>query len=220
MIQERNRRLRLSVVAILVAGISTALLRPASLRAATITATIFTDPSPGLCATSGMDGCSLRETIIYANAHPGSTISLLPGTYTLTIPPTPPNLSPIPDPTSGSLKILVDTTITGPATVDGGGLDSVFSIENGAIVLMKDLTVRNGYLEIGSGGGIQNKGILTLVHCNVMDDHAGSGGGIANWPFGKVTLSSGSVVSGNTARYSGGGIAGDVTVIDSTIRDN
>ncbi len=54
--------------------------------AATITVNSTTDVihSPG-CATTGTGTCSLRDAIIFANTAPGSTITILAGTYTLSI---------------------------------------------------------------------------------------------------------------------------------------
>lgn len=58
-------------------------------RAATVTVTTTIDAihSPG-CATDGVTPpCSLRDTVLFANANPGTTITLPAGIYTLTIPP-------------------------------------------------------------------------------------------------------------------------------------
>src|SRR4051812_48352548 len=59
-------------------------------RAATVTVTANSDDvvhNPG-CASDGVaQPCSLRDAVLYANAHAGAAISLPAGTYTLTIMP-------------------------------------------------------------------------------------------------------------------------------------
>ena len=74
----------------------------------------------------------------------------------------------------------------------------------------------------GGGCGIRNTGTLTLIGSTVSDNHlrpmenpeAGNGGGI----LGDVTLIN-STVSGNTA-FIGGGIAGTAALISSTVAFN
>src|SRR3954471_20436270 len=79
------RYLRLLLLPALLASAFLALGMPLTVRAAVVTANVFADPTPGPCATTGTGSCSLREAVIFANAHPVSTINLLAGTYVLTI---------------------------------------------------------------------------------------------------------------------------------------
>ena len=65
--------------------------------------------SASACA-GGTNDCSLRGAIIYANAHSATTISVPPGTYTLTIGE---NDDPNADPTAGDLDINAGMTIVG-----------------------------------------------------------------------------------------------------------
>lgn len=121
-----------------------ALVTPAAVSAATVTATTYTDRATGACATTGSGDCSLRETTIYANAHPGTTILIEPGTYFLSIPP---NGSD--DATTGDLNLTNDTTMTTPngtlAVIDGGGQDRILNTGNGmtaTTVTLYNLTFR------------------------------------------------------------------------------
>jgi hypothetical protein len=124
--------------------------------------------------------------------------------------------------------------------------DRVFRIESGAIVTIRDMTIRHGRAS-GSpaqGGGILNDGTLTLVRVAVTDNLAlgsdgnpggpAEGGGICN--NGTLTVVS-SVVSSNDAQAGdgsssgadggdghGGGIANGtgraLTVVNSTVSGN
>ncbi len=122
--------------------------------------------------------------------------------------------------------------------VDGGsptgGFFSTqpFTIETGTVVGMEDLTITGGR-SFGSGpenrgGGIRNKGSLTLTRCTVAGNETDfRGGGIAN--TGTLEIVS-STLSGNTAGTTGEGQAaqgggiysegGSVTITNSTLSDN
>ncbi|MHC1688627.1 MAG: hypothetical protein AB9879_13070 [Methanothrix sp.] len=78
-------------------------------------------------------------------------------------------------------------------TINGQASGSVFTIESGATVKLSDMVITNGLAE--NGGGINNKGTLTV---------------------------SDAVVKANTASNNGGGIynAGTLTVKDSTVSKN
>jgi hypothetical protein len=71
---------------------------------------------------------------------------------------------------------------------------------------MENLTIAGGkaYSGSGGGGGIQNKGVLTLRNCVLRDNFATAfGGALEN--YGKATLDS-VTLEYNTARFQGGGI--------------
>jgi hypothetical protein len=53
---------------------------------------------------------------------------------------------------------------------------------------MRNLTITNGRLAGGAGGGIANQGTLTLEQVTVNRNVAGSGGGITNFETGQLTL--------------------------------
>jgi hypothetical protein len=116
---------------------------------------------------------------------------------------------------TGITEIGKDLTISGhsgsgqkTATLNGGGQDSVLTIDNGVTVTLNSLIITNG--SAPSGGGIFNVGTLTLngstVTGNTAFGSAIGGGGIFN--VGTLTLN-GSTVTGNTASSPGGGIFND-----------
>jgi hypothetical protein len=173
--------------------------------------------------------CSLREAVIAANADAASgaragecpagsgadTIVVPAGAYALVIPP------PFEDEdaaTNGDLDLLGAVTIAGAGAattvVDGSRLDRVFDVLAGATVAISGLTITGGLRVAGAdpdvGGGIRNRGALTLTASAVRGNVAGEGGGIANEPSGRLTLV-GSAVIGNRA-LTGGGIRNEGTL--------
>jgi hypothetical protein len=104
----------------------------------------------------------------------------------------------------GEVVVTDDITIRGVGdgpTVTGLGVRRVFRIQPGATATIKQLRILDGRAPssagLRGGGGIRNRGELTLNESTVRDNRAGPGG-------------------------LGGGILnlGDLTVFDSTIRDN
>ena len=51
--------------------------------ASTVNVTTTVDAAPGPCSTSGTGTCSLRDAVVFANNHPGTTINIQAGTYLL-----------------------------------------------------------------------------------------------------------------------------------------
>jgi TIR domain/AAA ATPase domain len=145
---------------------------------------------------------SLREAI--ANAHSGDAITFaknLKGTITLT---------------SGNLNITKDLAIGGPSThsisINGNNVKSVFSVSNGILATIFNLTIKNS-----SGLGIDNEGSLVLAN-STISSCAGDGfyaGGIYN--FGTLTITN-STISYN--KGSGIDNRNDLTVTNSTISYN
>jgi hypothetical protein len=161
---------------------------------------------------SGLDG-SLRYCVNHAVN--GDSIEFgLTGTITL----------------SGALPDLHSISIQGPeaysmTVVRSSVADhfSIFTVDSGKTVSISGLTISNG--DGDYGGGIYNKGTLTLTYSTVSGnapadyyDGYGSGGGIYN--CGTLTLNN-STVSGNLANY-GGGITntGTLTLNNSTVSGN
>ncbi len=112
-------------------------------------------------------------------------------------------------------------TVTGPAagvTVSGGGNSGVFQIDSGVTASIAGLSIIDG--NSANGGGILDKGNLTVTDCNLSGNSAalGNGGGIDN--LGTLALND-SAVFGNSASY-GGGIFSyrPLTVSNSTISGN
>ncbi len=175
--------------------------------------------------------CSLREAIQAANSNagvdactagsgPDSIVfdaSVVPGTFTLTIP----GISEDANET-GDLDITADLTITGAGAAStviqagatpGSGIDRVFHIDPNAVgvtVEISDVTIRNGDTTgVGNGGGILNDagGTLTLNNSTVTGNSASVlAGGIFN-NSGTATLKN-MIVANQTA---GGDCDGTIT---------
>ena len=130
--------------------------------------------------------------------------------------------------TSGELYITKSLTIQGPGAgqlavsgnhpVGGNGGSRVFEVAATAQVTLSGVTIRNGdgagnvVGYDGDGGGILNRGTLTVSNCTVSDNQAfNDGGGIYN--IGTLTVN-GCTVSDNaalgTASGLGGGLGGGI----------
>ncbi|MCH9646833.1 MAG: CSLREA domain-containing protein [Deltaproteobacteria bacterium] len=154
--------------------------------------TKLTDTNDGSCDAD----CSLREAILAANVLAGEDRVLLgAGVHQLSIAGMGEDLG-----ATGDLDITDDTIMLGlgasSSIIDGGAIDRVVDVEMGTTVTIQGVTVRNGLLSNGSGAGIAaGNAELTLVGCTITDNHVGG--------FGF-----------------GGGLGGDMTIIDSTISAN
>ena len=109
------------------------------------------------------------------------------------------------------------------ATLDGGGASTVLSVTLGTYVDLSGVSIQNG--NSFQGGGIYNRGQLTITGSTISGNTApggGQGGGIYN-NGGTFTVTA-STISGNTAPGGGqgGGIfnVSTVTIIASTISGN
>ncbi len=107
----------------------------------------------------------------------------------------------------------------------------VFLVEEGATAIFERLTIRHG--EPGAkeecGGGILNRGALTIRYCVISDNVAIGGGGVSN--YGALTIVA-STISNNVARGDGprgvecgggGGVKsskGTLRIVNSTITGN
>jgi hypothetical protein len=106
---------------------------------------------------------------------------------------------------TGNFYIGKNLTLSGPAILDGGGIETTFgatlNVAAGTVVL-NHLVIQNGVGIDGLGGGVWNGGQLTLNHSTVTNNTANDVGGVFN--FGQLTLNS-STVSHNTATNGDGG---------------
>ncbi len=172
-------------------------------------------------------GAGQLRTLMNA-AAPGDTIIIPPGTIVLTgAPNDDANFS-------GDLDVTKNLTIVGAGAqltiIDGAGLDRIFQVAAGVTASISGLTMRNGFIDpldpalfAPSGGGLLNRGNLTLADVIVANCTAQGGGGIAN--FGGVVSISGSTVRDNFSTgitANGGGISnfGNMTIDSSTISGN
>jgi uncharacterized repeat protein (TIGR01451 family)/CSLREA domain-containing protein len=180
-------------------------------------------PGDGKCADSS-NACSLRAAVQEANALAGpDTIVLSAAIYVLS------GAAGDDAALSGDLDITGDLTLTGAGTastiIDGGGVDRVLDIDPsgaGVNVTIANLTVRGGNAAGEAGGGIRNRGTLSLNNVTLSANSSGiNGGGLLN--LGTLTLAN-TTVSGNTAGTDGGGIynggASTLTITASTLSGN
>ncbi|MEU9670490.1 choice-of-anchor Q domain-containing protein [Streptomyces bobili] len=202
---------------------------PARFTVDTPSDAVDADPSDGRCRTAS-GTCSLRAAVMAANVRPGSTITLPPGHYRLTIPPDPRLIiGDHPDPTTGDLNINAPTTITGAGAratvIDANHLDRAFRLR--ADTHISDVTITGGkarqrelpFTDTG-GGGIANERHLTLRRVAVTGNSAGYGGGVFNVPDSRLDLVD-STISANAAGEAGGIRFDDSgTVTNSTIVGN
>jgi predicted outer membrane repeat protein len=114
----------------------------------------------------------------------------------------------------GNFIIDRDLTLQGTGTLNGNGAGTVLQIDSGSTVAIIDLTITNGVGSVEnslflvlSGGGIYNRGTLTLDgSTSVVGNSAVLGGGIFNDAGGSLSIGGSVTVTRNTASSGGGGI--------------
>jgi len=108
------------------------------------------------------------------------------------------------------LQINEDVRLVGNnATVDAGGRDNIFDVNDRVTVDIENLTLANG--DGGDGGAIDGENDVTLNLTNVdffNNDASNDGGAIAVRDRGEINISGGTF-SGNSADDDGGAISGD-----------
>jgi len=142
-------------------------------------------------------------------AQSGDTINVASGTYTENV-----NIDK---------SLAINGAGSDKTTVDGNKAGSVFAIGQNnpnVYVALKGMKIQNGVANYG--GGIYDKGVLTVADCTVTGNTAVyTGGGIStSGTTAKLTVSN-SQISGNSAK-NGGGIysGGTATVSGSAISGN
>jgi hypothetical protein len=114
-------------------------------------------------------------------------------------------------------------TITGPGAgglaISGNNQSQVFTIGSGTQVQIAGLTIEAGHVD-AAGGGIDNRGTLTLSACSIAGNSAPRGGGISN--AGALTMSNCTLAGNSVSQGEGGGIdnRGTLRVSNSTLADN
>jgi len=89
----------------------------------------------------------------------------------------------------------------------GSATSSVIEVNNQASLTIENVTIRHGNKVGGNGGGIWNKGLLTVHNSLITNNIATNGGGIANVPIisSQATLTvTNSTISNNDADKGGG----------------
>ena len=187
----------------------------------------------------GEDGLwSLREAVIYANAHAGDfEIQLAAGTYQLTRQGADEDAA-----LTGDLDILNNGSVkivgvgAGSTTIDASGLvdaglgygDRIFDVKAHAVFELRGLALTGGNVPT-IGGAIRNfRGQVLLADSELSGNMSSNRGGAIHTQDGQLTISQ-SVISNNSAPK-GGGIfnetpqslltTGLLTVIDSTLASN
>ncbi len=182
---------------------------------------------PVVSTTADSGPGSLRQAV--SDANPGDTITFLlsmPATITLT---------------SGSITLLRNVTISGPAgtapsggrrvklpaatvTISGGNNSRVFGVASGITATISNLTVTQGSTASGNGGALDDSGTLTLDEDQITGSSAsGTGGAVAVEANGALTVTS-TTMSGNRAPQ-GGAVWADasarlLTITGSTLSNN
>ncbi len=166
--------------------------------------------------------CTLREAILAANNAPANancgagsagndtiTFSVI-GTITLGL--------FLPNIVSGAGTLTIDGG--GSITISGNNAVRVMTVDNGASLTLRNLTIANASTLI-SGGGVANSGTLTVINSSFSGNNAGSGGGIVNLSSGVLTISH-STFSNNSATFGGAidNAGGALTVANSTFSGN
>ena len=149
----------------------------------TFLVTTTEDISDGPCN----EHCTLREAVAAANTctvHDIYPIELPAGTYTLSL------RGPGDD--RGDLNLTASASIIGvsPATTiiegDSTWNNRLITIEEGANLHLENISIKDGNLDVGIGGGILNLGVLTLNNVLFENNSAMIGGALYN--AGNATL--------------------------------
>ncbi len=177
-----------------------------------------------LCGSASAANINVNNSTGIQNAintaSNGDTLNLSAGTYK-----------------EHNITVNKNLTINGPtitgnnpptAVVDAQQLGRVFNIPSGVTVTLQYLLIQNGNATTDTanpngGGGICNKGNLTVTNCSINNNTASYGGGIYN-DYGNLTVTN-STLKNNTAKvvFGGGGIYndhGNLTVTNCSINNN
>lgn len=188
-------------------------LLAASADATTLTVNSTGDDGTGTCTLSK---CTLRDAVL--STATADTINFsLPANSAITL-------------TNGELLINKNLTISGPgarlltvqrSAASGTPQFRIFEILATFSATISGMTMVNGSAPGGTGGGINNSGLLTINNSIIVGNSASlRGGGISNNGF--LTINN-STISRNSSNV-GGGIwnttGATVNLVDSTISDN
>ena len=114
---------------------------------------------------------------------------------------------------TATITIATNTTIDGSGqtiTISGNHAVRVFTVNSGVTLNLNALTIADGSITGGDGGGIYNSGSLTVTDSTFSGNSAipasyvgGGGGGIYSQYLGTLIVSNSSF-SGNSAQVCGG----------------
>ena len=198
---------------------------PAEARAFRVTTsadTVDADPGDGRCRDS--DGeCSLRAAVQEINARGRGVIRLTRGVrHTLSLAGSGEDGA-----ASGDLDVTGRVKLRGRgATIDAAGLDRIFDVQVGGMLVLKRTVLTGGTAPDGeSGGAVRNAGAFDARRSEFSGNQAPGAGGAGGALFndgGSLRVKR-SLVASNLASEAGGGLAADggQSVIDgSTFREN
>ena len=148
---------------------------------------------------------SLREAITYANTFTSSA-------PTITFDPTVFNSAKTITLTLGQLEVSDTATpitinaLAAGLTISGNSVSRVFQVDHGATAVLNGLTITGGSTAL-YGGGIYDNGTASLTNCIVTGNFAKyGGGGIAVGFSGDSLTLTNTVLSNNGTTYAGGGL--------------
>jgi CSLREA domain-containing protein len=164
--------------------------------------TLDANPGDGICADVVDGHCSLRAAIQESNALSGADIVELPaGVFTVTLAGSGEDIA-----ASGDLDITDDVTLIGIGTeatvIDGGALDRVLDIPDGAAVTalrLEHLTVCNGAL-VDTGLDAAGVGLHIADAVQVALDDVVIRDNSATSAFGGIAIDSAGCIEGNHVR--------------------
>jgi Right handed beta helix region/Thrombospondin type 3 repeat len=223
-------RPRAVLVATLLLVLSPAIARAANFVVDRTTDAVDAVPGDGICAAVG-GGCTVRAAVIEANQLPGAdSISIPPGTFSLTIAGTGEN-----DGLTGDLDVQDAVSIQGAGAdmtiLDGDGLDAVLSLfpqepttADPLAIAISDLTITGG----GDAGvyvgeatfGAPDPRTIAISDC-LVEGNAGSGilgVGSANLTISRTGISLNDVVGIDF--FGPAGFLLDIAIHDSLISEN
>ena len=175
------------------------------------------DVAPAGAANEVVTDCSnetqLRTRLTAMQSSGGGTLTFACGTATIVL-------------TAGQLPNITKTTIIdgdGKVTLSGGNSFRLFTVNVGAALTLKNLTVTRGFYD-GDGGAIRNDGTLTITNCTFSFNETtlnGSGGAIVS--YGPLTIANSAFHKNKAAN--GGALfprfaAAVTTITDSSFCEN
>jgi len=185
--------------------------------------------------------CSLREAVTSANTDSNSsaagctagsgfdTVNIPDGRYVLRRTPPPPAPTAEDGNVFGDLDLTAPVAIVHkglrPATVDGNRIDRVFDVLSGGVTL-QGLQVQDGNVSgavSNNGGGILNRGSLTVRNVTISNNTATFGGGFSTAGASTAILQN-VTIANNAADEDGGGLSaetgGTVSLKNVTVSGN
>ena len=122
--------------------------------------------------------------------------------------------------TNTGMLTVTHSTISGNTASSGGGISGQSGVSTPANIAN---SIISGNTVTGSGGGIFGISELNVTNCSILDNMANNGGGISGLSgyVGSANITN-SILTGNIATGSGGGIFGVTTlsVVNSVIAGN